>query len=68
MARLSGRWGCLLAFSFVPGFLAAYFLHSRSVAIRYARSSSNSDVRSCPLPIKREITPNNGRTISRSTY
>jgi hypothetical protein len=29
MDRLSGRWGCLLAFSFVPGFLAAYFLHSR---------------------------------------
>jgi hypothetical protein len=57
--RLSDRGGCLvlLAFLFVPGFLAAYFLHSRVWLVGTPAVLVILMLVVAALPIKRKTTP-----------
>ena len=59
MTSTAGGWGCLflLAFLFVPGFLAAYFLHSRVWLVVTPAALVALMLVVAALPIKRRITP-----------
>jgi hypothetical protein len=59
VGRLSNRWGCLalLAFLLLPGFLAAYLLHSRVWLIATPAVLVVLMLAVAALPIKRKITP-----------
>ncbi|MGA8539519.1 MAG: hypothetical protein WB566_08460 [Terriglobales bacterium] len=59
MARLSNRWGCVLfiAYLFVPGLVAAYFLHSSSWILIGPVFMVVLMLIIAALPIKRKITP-----------
>lgn len=57
--RIPNQWGCLvlLAFLFLPGLLAAYFLNSITWAIATPAALIILMLIVAALPIKRKITP-----------